>query len=95
MATLDTQPSSLEVLAEIIQIKQQLDAAGIRALEDELRGMDLAQQPAENVIEFNKKLKNVDIKLESCGKTPDLAVLVAECCVNAEVEAFRQQSLAI
>ena len=78
MATLETQPSSLEALAEIIQIKQQLDAAGIRALEDELRGMDLAQQPAENVIEFNKKLKNVAIKLEGCNKTPDLAVLAAE-----------------
>ena len=50
MTTLETQPSSLEVLAEIIQIKQQFDAADIRALEDELRGMELAQQPAENVI---------------------------------------------
>ena len=91
-------PKGPEALAEIIRHKQRVDAAGRRTLESELKTLRLEKQPAEDVLEFSKKVKAIALKLDnmkgSHGQTltPDLSALVAIAYTYSTVEEFRHSA---
>ena len=86
------------VLQEIINIKQIMDASGIRTLERQLQTLKLVNQPAENVLEFSKKVQAIALKLSNCTDdkgapfTRDLSAMVAKCYTSSTVEIFRNQA---
>lgn len=86
--------TGLEVLAEIVEIKQVLDASGVHKMEKDLDALQLVEQPAENVIVFNKKVRDLATKLGSTGRTPNLVMLVAKTCISCTVKAFETKAMA-
>ncbi len=95
MASLDPTPTGLEVLIEIITTKEKLDSSGIRHEERKLQELKIQNEPGENVINFNKKVKGIAIKLDNCGRTPDLIVLVAKAFIHSSVDAFKAEATQI
>ena len=92
-------PHGPVALREIINIKQQLDAAGVRTLEDQLKGFCISKEPAENVINYITKIKPVYLKLANCvdkhgsPHTRDLSTLIAKGFIKCSVETFRLRAM--
>ena len=96
--SIGTSESGPRVLQEIICIKQQTDAGGIRAMETKLQTLSLAKEPAENVAEFTKKVKAIAKLLSNFKdgygnpRIVDLSTMVSKCYISSTVEVFRTEA---
>jgi hypothetical protein len=79
-----------EVLMAIIMAHQITSASIIQAMLEEIKGMKLNQQPAEDVVEFSKTLSELAERIEGSGPAPkNLAQVIAATYLSCEVLDFR------
>ena len=94
-------PSGPRVLQEVISMKQQLDASGVRELEQSLQSFELKHEAAENVVEHAKKITPRIKKLANCVNgqgvphTRDLSTLVAKGFTKCSAETFRIEAISL
>ena len=82
-----------ELFMEIILHQQQLEDLAIQNLIDQLKGLKLPKELAQNVENHVKKVTKLAQQIEGSGAAPrDLTSLVAQTFLGAEVVGFNMEA---